>query len=99
MSTRKPLTRLPGVVAKASEAVAKAIATVDTRDALILEAQESGASYAELADATGLTTWRVGQILKRERTNRQADANYEAFLGDTPAPAPTDQTPEFPVEF
>lgn len=76
MSTRKPITRLPGVTVKAAEAVAKAEMTVAARDALILAAQESGATYDALAVATSLTTWRVGQILKRERANREADARW-----------------------
>lgn len=76
MSARKPLTRLPGVTIKAAEHVAKAEQWVASRDALILHAQESGATYAELAVATGLTTWRVGQILKRERLNRKTDAAW-----------------------
>lgn len=51
------------------------------RDALLLEAQDLGASYADLEDATGLSTARVTQVLRRARQRRsitQTAANLNA---------------------
>lgn len=48
------------------EAAAKAAAI--TRDALMLDAQHAGATYPEMEAATGLSTARVTQVLRRERT-------------------------------
>lgn len=49
---------------KAERAATQAAAE---RDATVLEAQEAGATYAEIQAATGLSTARVTQVLRRQR--------------------------------
>jgi hypothetical protein len=44
------------------------------RDASVLEAQEAGNTYADLTDATGLSTARITQVLRRDRQRRTATA-------------------------
>lgn len=48
---------------RATESAAK-------RDKAVLEAQEAGATYAEIQAATGLSTARVTQVLRRQRQAR-----------------------------
>lgn len=52
------------------KAEAKSLAAGHSRDATLLDAQEAGASYAELEAATGLSSSRVTQVLRRERKRR-----------------------------
>lgn len=52
------------------DAEAKATAAATERDAAVLVAQESGATYAEIQEATGLSTARVTQVLRRQRERR-----------------------------
>lgn len=65
---RNALDRLPTLAAKATAAAERSADVSRHRDATILEAAQSGASYQDLAEAVGVTTWRIGQILKRQRT-------------------------------
>lgn len=67
MATKPPLDRLPTLAAKATAAAEKSAAATAERDATILAAARSGVTYQHLAEAVGVTTWRIGQILKRQR--------------------------------
>lgn len=44
-----------------------ATAQAEVRDATLAEAQTAGATYADMEQATGLSTSRVTQILRRAR--------------------------------
>lgn len=48
-------------------AEARAARMKSERDALILSAQQAGATYPQLAQATGLTADRVKQVLAAQR--------------------------------
>jgi len=65
---RDPLKRLPALAAKATAAAEKSVTATTERDITILEGALTGATYQQLAEAVGVTTWRIGQILKRQRT-------------------------------
>ena len=68
MPTKPALDRLPALAAKAADTAEKSIKATASRDAAILEAAKFGVTYQHLAEAVGVTTWRIGQILKRQRT-------------------------------
>ena len=47
---------------------AKALESASLRDMAVYEAQAAGASYAEIQEATGLSSARVTQILRRVKS-------------------------------
>lgn len=53
-------------------AEAEALNAATLRDTAVFDAQQAGASYAEIQEATGLSTARVTQILRRVRTSAYA---------------------------
>lgn len=50
-----------------NKAEAKATEAAAERDAWVYRAQEAGATYAEIQEATGLSTARVTQVLRKVR--------------------------------
>jgi len=51
---------------------AKALESAGLRDTAVYDAQQAGATYAEIQAATGLSTARVTQILRRVRQTSYA---------------------------
>lgn len=51
---------------------AKALESASLRDTAVYDAQQAGATYAEIQEATGLSTARVTQILRRVRQSDYA---------------------------
>ena len=50
----------------------EALNAATLRDTAVFDAQQAGASYAEIQEATGLSIARVTQILRRVRTSAYA---------------------------
>lgn len=53
-----------------NKAEAAALEAARLRDAAVLQAQAHSATYAEIQQATGLSTARVTQVLRRQRQAR-----------------------------
>lgn len=53
-----------------NQAEQKATSAAADRDQAVLDAQVAGATYAEIQQATGLSTARVTQVLRRQRQAR-----------------------------
>jgi uncharacterized protein YerC len=63
----KAATRRQGAL---NAAEAKALEAARLRDDAVLQAQAEGATYAEIQAATGLSTARITQVLRRQRQVR-----------------------------
>lgn len=67
MSKRRALTAAKNRQETLNLAERKATVAAFDRDRAVYDAQQEGASYAEIQEATGLSTARVTQILRRAR--------------------------------
>lgn len=68
MSKRRALTAAKNRQDALNLAEQRATEAASERDQAVYEAQTQGATYSEIQEATGLSTARVTQILRRART-------------------------------
>lgn len=68
--TAKTLKRLSALAQKAAQATEKAEQVQAERDAQALIAYEDGWRRADVAEAAGVTSDRIDQVLRRERIRR-----------------------------
>ena len=73
MNKTKALKRAEDTQRRLNQAEAIATERDSDRDQAVYAAQVEGASYAEIQTATGLSTARVTQILRRARTAATTD--------------------------
>lgn len=67
MTKSQALKRAADTQRRLNQAEAIATERAGDRDQAVFAAQQEGASYAELETATGLSTARITQILRRSR--------------------------------